>query len=372
MCDTDIFIIGGGPAGLAAALALRARGFAVTVADAAEPPIDKACGEGLMPDSRAALASLGVTIPEERGWRFRGIRFLESGISFASDFPLGMGLGVRRPILQQAMVAAASAAGVRLMWRTPVSGLTGDGVNVSGSTIRARWIIGADGLHSRVRDWTGLDVPGRGVRRFGFRRHYAIAPWSGFMELHWGDSEQIYVTPVASDSVCVVLMTRTPHVRLDDALPRFPALAERLQDAQWETAERGAITMTRRFPAVHRGRTARIGDASGSVDAITGEGLCLAFQQAAALAVAVERGDLALYGAAHRHIARKPSLMAELMLTFDKHPSLRERVFKAIASSPCVFQDMLAMHVGNLSARILATSGISVSRQILWSAVGGK
>src|SRR6267378_2491580 len=45
--DTEILVIGGGPAGLAAAIAARKKGFEVTVADGAKPPIDKACGEGL-------------------------------------------------------------------------------------------------------------------------------------------------------------------------------------------------------------------------------------------------------------------------------------------------------------------------------------
>ena len=50
--STDIFVIGGGPAGLATAIAARQRGFDVVVADGAQPPIDKPCGEGLMPDGR--------------------------------------------------------------------------------------------------------------------------------------------------------------------------------------------------------------------------------------------------------------------------------------------------------------------------------
>src|ERR1022692_2180287 len=60
MQPTDLFVIGGGPAGLAAAIAARLKGLNVTLADGARPPIDKACGEGLMPDGLAALRSLGV------------------------------------------------------------------------------------------------------------------------------------------------------------------------------------------------------------------------------------------------------------------------------------------------------------------------
>src|SRR3979490_781323 len=52
---TSVLVIGGGPAGLAVAIAARMKGFDVTVADGAKPPIDKACGEGLMPGTMAAL-----------------------------------------------------------------------------------------------------------------------------------------------------------------------------------------------------------------------------------------------------------------------------------------------------------------------------
>ena len=47
--DADLLIAGGGPGGLAAALNARRQGFSVIVAEPRENPIDKACGEGLMP-----------------------------------------------------------------------------------------------------------------------------------------------------------------------------------------------------------------------------------------------------------------------------------------------------------------------------------
>ena len=63
----DVFVIGGGPAGLAAAIAARQRGFSVLVADGAEPPIEKACGEGLMPDAVKILDKLGVDLVKDCG-----------------------------------------------------------------------------------------------------------------------------------------------------------------------------------------------------------------------------------------------------------------------------------------------------------------
>ena len=86
---------------------------------------------------------------------------------------------------------------------------------------------------------------------------------------------------------------------------------------------RGAISVSTRLPRVIRGRLALIGDASGSVDAITGEGLALAFRQAAILAEALSKNDLAIYQAAHRRIGRIPRLMSRLMLGLGGRAGVR-------------------------------------------------
>src|SRR5450755_2806342 len=97
--ETDIFVIGGGPAGLATAIAARKHGFDVVVADGTNPPIDKPCGEGLMPDGRAALQKLGIHIPAEIAHPFRGIRFVSGDMSVDASFPNGNGIGMRRTVL---------------------------------------------------------------------------------------------------------------------------------------------------------------------------------------------------------------------------------------------------------------------------------
>jgi flavin-dependent dehydrogenase len=112
--------------------------------------------------------------------------------------------------------------------------------------------------------------------RFAFRRHYRVSPWTDCMELHWGAKCQIYVTPIAADEVCVALISREP-TRLDDALTAFPELVSRLRRAVPSTAERGAISATRKLRRVYKDKVILVGDASGTVDAITGEGLCLSF-----------------------------------------------------------------------------------------------
>ena len=80
MSADRVFVIGGGPAGLAAAIAARLEQFDVTLADPRTPPIDKACGEGIMPDGVEILSKLGVHIPSSATFPFHGIRYVEGGI----------------------------------------------------------------------------------------------------------------------------------------------------------------------------------------------------------------------------------------------------------------------------------------------------
>ena len=360
MHDTDVFVLGGGPAGLAAAIAARRSGFRVLLADAKKPPIEKACGEGLMPDSLIAAAELGISIPLSAGFPFRGIRFESASHNVEADFPNGAGLGLRRTILQPLLVEAAAQAGVELMWRTPVKGIANGVVSTGAERVRARWIVGADGSQSSVRRWSGLNHFHRNSQRFSYRRHFRIAPWSEYMEIHWGERCQFYVTPVSTKEVCLVLMTRDQHQRVADALPCFPKLSKRLRGSFPVTSERGAYAVTRKLRRVTRGAVALIGDASGNVDPITGEGLCLAFRQAAALAEAFDAEDLSLYEAAHRRMLRRPRFMADFMLLMDRSTLLQQRTMKAFTARPRLFAEILAMHVGQLSWDRFATTATAL------------
>ena len=156
--ETDVFVVGGGPAGLAAAIAARQRGLSVTLADGTEPPIDKPCGEGLMPETLEALGALGIRLPAGVGQKFRGIQFIERDLRAAADFPEGLGIGIRRPLLHELLAQKAKESRVRLLWHTPVSGVSAEGVRVAGRVVPARWILGADGSGSRIRKWNGLEA----------------------------------------------------------------------------------------------------------------------------------------------------------------------------------------------------------------------
>jgi flavin-dependent dehydrogenase len=356
--STDVFIVGGGPAGIAAAIALRTKGFRVTVADGAKPPIDKACGEGLMPNTLAALAELGVTVDATEGFALRGVRFILEDSSIDASFPGGTGIGLRRPVLHQKMIDRAVAVGVSLLWETPVMGLTEGGVSLTGGTvIPTRWVVGADGARSRVRQWSGLEAYMHLDSRFAYRKHYQLTPWSDCSEVYWSQRVQAYVTQVAQREICVAVTTRNAKQRIAVALQEFPELAERLLNAQTTTVERGALTSMHQLERVTCGNVALIGDASGTVDAITGEGLCLSFRQSAALAEALEVSDLRIYQRAHRRLARRPTFMARIMLMLDGRPGLRHRAMRTLQSDPKIFERLLAAHVGETSVAHVAATG---------------
>jgi flavin-dependent dehydrogenase len=362
---TDVFIAGGGPAGLAAGIAARKKGFDVVVADGANAPIEKACGEGLMPDTLDALLRLGVTLSEADGFQFSGIRFLDGPARVDACFPHGAGIGVRRTILHKKLIHSAESLGIKLLWNCPVTGINAEGAYAGDKFIRSRWIVGADGFSSLVAKWSGLDAAYRSSRRFARQRHYKVAPWSEFVEIYWGKNSQAYITPVGKTEVCVVAMCHDPHARMDRLLEEHPSLAAHLGAAEITTVEKGAVTAMHRLRRVARDNVILIGDASGGVDAITGEGLRLGFEQAFALADALLANDLHIYEQKHRQLARRPEWMGRLMLLLDGRPELRRRTMSAFSRSPELFTNLLATHVGQVSPRRLAATGALFSWKFL-------
>ena len=391
MNSTDVLIVGGGPAGLAAALALRQRGASVAVADARKPPIDKACGEGLMPDSLRNLAKLGVELTPDDGAAFQGIRFVNhegnsqgetrqtdvataefpARARFGSGGNSGLGIGLRRQTLHARMVAQAEAAGVDLHWGSQVQ-LTHDGrVLVAGEVRHYACLVGADGQGSQVRRWAGLDCCKVLSKRFGFRRHFSVEPWSPFVEVHWGMSGQAYVSPVGPNEICVATLSSDQHCRVETLLDELPQLRARLGGATRITPhatdrERGSLTTTCRLARVAVGCIALIGDASGSADAITGEGMGMAFRQARLLAECFEIGDFERYNRLHPATLQLPQTMARVMLTMDRSVAFRNRALRMLAADPSIFARLLGVHLGSEPmGRFVATGGLELAWRMM-------
>jgi menaquinone-9 beta-reductase len=372
----DVFVVGGGPAGLACAIAAAQQGLTVEVADGMTPPIDKACGEGLMPDTIEALAQLGIDLSSAQGAPFRGIRFLGSGTSVSAQaaFPAAAGRGIRRLLLHQLLLDRATALGVRFSWQTvvqqihdiqPQRGATPSKkrslVRTNRHTIRPRFIIGADGHHSRVRTWASLDHTSFSAARIGLRQHFEISTPPDFVEVYWSNHGQAYITPVSPHEICLAFIAATKFPSIQSALTHFPELQQRLQSATPTDTPRGALTLSRKLHRVTRGNVALIGDASGSVDAVTGEGIGLCFRQALALGEALRQGDLAPYQQAHRTIQRLPYFMGRTMLLMDASPRLRNLTLPLLQRNPRLFERLLSIHIGHNPRQPLHPTIIPVS-----------
>jgi flavin-dependent dehydrogenase len=353
--QSDVAIVGAGPAGLACAIASARHGLTVDVIDAMQPSIDKACGEGLIPDSIEALSALGFDRNEDfrpfETHQLRGIRFLGDSATAQATFPGTPGLGIRRTVLHQLLLQRALHLGVRFHWQNSVQGIsttpTGALIQTNRQSLPARYLIGADGHHSRIAAWAGLTQSRLHSRRIGLRQHYTLAPWSDFIEVYWSNHGQAYITPISPTEICVAFISNQRHPTPALALQHFPELQRRLAPALPSDTPRGAITLGRTLHRVTSGNIALIGDASGSVDAITGEGLSLCFRQAAALSLALKANHLAAYQQAHRRIQRLPTFMSRALLLMDRSPRLRARALTTFERHPRLFERLLQIHIGH-------------------------
>ncbi|MEB3071511.1 NAD(P)/FAD-dependent oxidoreductase [[Mycobacterium] vasticus] len=331
--DADLLVVGGGPAGLAAALYARQNGLSVIVAEPRDTPIDKACGEGLMPGGLAALTSLGV---DPAGAPLRGIAYLDEHRRVEAPFRDGPGRGVRRTTLHAALADQAKRHDVRWIAER-VSTVEQDAAGVSAAGIRATWLIAADGLHSTVRRSLGIPCVAGTPRRYGVRWHYRIPAWSEFVEVYWSRWGEAYVTPVEPELVGVAILSQ--H-RPD--LDWFPELSARVAGARRGPA-RGCGPMRQVVSRRVDGRVLLVGDAAGYEDALTGEGISLAVRQASAAVAAITAGNPAAYERAWPQITRRYRLLTRALVLAGGPQLTRRAVVPACALLPGVFES--AVHL---------------------------
>ncbi|GIW72878.1 MAG: hypothetical protein KatS3mg102_2420 [Planctomycetota bacterium] len=413
MADYDAIVIGGGPAGLASAIALAQAGGRVLVCERRRLPADKACGQGLMPAGVRELQRLGVErfIDPLAVAPLHGIRFVSrQGRLAEARFAEGPGWGMPRLVLSAALARCARATpGLELRERTRARprARTARGVLVEagGELLSARLLVGADGLGSAVRRFAGLEGGLGGLRRYGVRRHLAIAPWSELVEVHLGPGLEAYVTPCGGGVTEVALLfdrelgpqcngeadgatgpagvpaagaaaaaarTAAPApgggsgggsgqgaARLFELLlARLPALAARVAGAPRLDPALVCGPLWRRARAPLADGVALLGDAAGYLDALTGEGMTLAFRQARALARAaaphlgraggglLRASELAAYARAHRALRLPHVVMTRLALAVLRRRLASEAAVALLGRAPGLLQKLLSVNMG--------------------------
>jgi flavin-dependent dehydrogenase len=370
----DVVVIGGGPAGLASAVALARAGSSVLVCERARQPGLKPCGEGLLPRAYQELRSLGLSAGEllADGQLLQGVRYISaSGVRASARFREGPGLGLRRIALERLLRGLAERTpGVSVRHGDARLHLEASGicrVLFDGRLFTPRLVLGADGLASRARSTARLPARRPSPYRYGVRQHFEAQPWTDQVEVYWGQSGEAYVTPTGDDEVNVAFLWQGAEDKppggsrlVAHLLRGFPELEQRLAHAKAadHARARGPLHVQVATPA--RDGLLLVGDAAGYVDAITGEGVGLAISKASTMASllrpALERAggqvtlaELEPFLSAARKADGSHVQLTRLLLWLRRSPWVMERLIAALADDAELFRHFLSANQGSVS-----------------------
>ena len=399
----EALIVGGGPAGLAAAIVLARAGVRTLLCEKKAFPVNKVCGEGVMPTGVAHLGHLGVNqyLATEDVYPFVGVCYrTPAGPTTAATFAEGPGWGIVRSALSAALLCRASELDCLEVRQETVAkplARTSDAiiVKVGHQTVRTRLLLGADGLNSPVRRWAGLEKRPRRLsrlptpRRWGARQHFHIVPWSDYVEVHWGKGIEAYVTPCGARQVNVAFLwdpSRYGRVQggpgFFDSLRRsFPRLETRLKRSEAADEPRAIGPLYRPALSPAADGVLLIGDAAGYLDAITGEGISLALGQALALETTIvpllregkevpDTIQLAAYTRAYRAIVRPYYHLTWLALLLSRYPALAQLVIGTLSRQPELFRYLLSANMG-LAPLWSLPFGMRLLRSLFQSTIAG-
>ncbi|HEV7866014.1 MAG TPA: geranylgeranyl reductase family protein [Acidimicrobiia bacterium] len=287
----DLFVVGGGPAGAAAAIRGAAAGLSVVLCDKASFPRDKTCGDGLTASALRLLERLGLDPAAVAGWEpVHGVA-VRSPSGRVVDLPLppdGLFAAVApRAALDTALLEVVAHRGVDIRQHSALEGLrdAGTGVDATlsgGEVVRAGHVVAADGMYSTVRRLTGAPS-------------VHLGEWHAFRQYFTGVSDRrlwVIFEPDLLPGYAWVFPVAGGRANVGFGLPRRPGVSVRPMAAQWrELLDRPALRALlgaaepeghhRAWPIpadlgrapLSSGRVLFVGDAAGATDPMTGEGI---------------------------------------------------------------------------------------------------
>lgn len=363
---SEVVVVGGGPAGLSAALICARRGLDTTIVEKRTFPVIKACGEGLMPGGVDALKHL---VPQElinkmEYQKFSGIRYIApNGECTSGYFGKGDGWGIERSELSKLLSQAAEQEPKIKILENTVATVKGSPeqpiVHFNHQTLRPNLLIAADGLHSPIRSWAGLNGPPSKLKRWGLRQHYQITPWTNLVEVYWSKDMEAYVTPVSPNTVGVAVLSRRElisswqkPISLKETVQVFSNLGQKLLLSEAKDQLIGIGPLHQTVKRTGTGKVVLVGDAAGYLDAITGEGISNAMEQALLVDRILEKQKEKprLDELVFDYSNQLPALMRSyywltwLTLLLHRRPSLVNQVVKVFQKTPWLFNYLLDLN----------------------------
>jgi geranylgeranyl reductase family protein len=347
----DVAVIGAGPAGCSAALALARSGYDVLLLEKAALPRYKTCGGGLLHRAFKRLPPAAGTVVE-RSFHSVALNFLGTEMNYVTTRTQPIVHMAMRAELDCLLARAAGSAGVEVIESCAVKQLKfqKDWVELISDRkkFRAKFVIAADGVHSvtaKAAGWSELPVLAPALE---YEIHLAAEDFARFSPMPRFDFNAIdagyaWVFPKRSHLSVGILSTHRVSTELQTKLADY---LRRLGMTRIEKTEKHGylIPLAPRREPLARGRVLLVGDAAGLVDPVMAEGIshALLSGQLAADALAETRLDVAKASQCYQALLeekilgelRAGRLLARLLY---HHPRIRDGAFRLGGQRLCEF-----------------------------------